>query len=467
MPLVDIPFAKSSMPGQRPGEGQGRNINALCEMDGGVPVIRPVAGLSIFADAAHEAPRGFLEVGNTLYGAFEDEAVSITSLGVATTLTGGLPGTDLVTWARNNKAPTPDILVVCEQGIYQVAAGAVTPFVDADLPAPVTVNSLDGYFILIIGDGRMFASGLNDTTIDALSFASCQSSPDGLLRGTASGQLQYCWGTATTEVWQNVGTTPFPLSRVAVIPVGLMSRNAVAGFESGWDRGQLFVAADGTVRRLQGYEPAVVSTKDVERAILAVEDKSELEASVYVAGGHPIWSLSSLSWTWEFNLATGFWHERKSLFGQRWRARASSRFGSDWMVGDTRSTNVLRVSESDLREVGEVIPMTLESGPTKEFPARLQVTSAFFDWTVGQGELIGPEDVTDPHVLISWSDDGGGSWSNPLMRQLGGQGDYRRQVRINRCGLTSHHGRRWRLVSSSPVYRTLRGGRMDVNARRP
>lgn len=467
MALVDIPFPKSSMPGQRPGEGQGRLINALCEMDGGSPLIRPTAGLTAFANAGLEMPRGFLEVGNLLYGAFEGKVATADEDGTVTVLAGDLPGTDIVSWARNNKAPSPDILLVCEQGIFEVSGGAVAPFVDDDLPAPVDITSLDGYFVVTIGDGRFFVSGLNDTVFTALGFATCQSNPDGLVRGTVSGQLWYGWGSATTEVWQDVGTTTVPLSRSSVIPVGLIARNAVAGYESGWDRGQIFVAADNTVRLLNGYTPQIISTKDVERAIQGLNDKATLEALVYVAGGHPIWSLSCALWTWEFNVATGFWHERKSRNRPRWRARTSTRFGADWVVGDMLSTWVLRVAEADFREAGEVIPMMVESGPMKEFPARLQVPAAFFDWTVGQGDLIGPEDATDPQVLISWSDDGGGSFGNPLQRDLGGEGQFSRQVRVNRCGLTTHHGRRWRLLSSSPVYRTLRAGRCEVAVRKP
>lgn len=466
MPLVDIPFAKSSMPGQRPGEGLGRNINALCEMDGGSMMIRPVAGLAVAADTGQSVPRGFLDVGGVLYAAYEDTVVTVAPTGTVTELTGLLQGTDLVFWARNNKAPTPDILLVSEQGIFTVAGGALTPFVDGDLPAPTDVTVLDGFFLVTIGDGRVFASELNDTEFNALSFATCQSSPDGLLRGTVSGQLWYGWGSATTEVWQNVGSTPFPLSRVSVIPVGLMSRNAVAGYESGWDRGQIFVAADATVRRLEGYSPVVVSTKDVERAIQTA-DKATLEAFVYMAGGHPIWSLSSDRWTWELNVATGFWHERRSLFDTRWRARASCRWGSDWIVGDRGSGQVLRVTEDAFTEAGQVIPMIVESGPTKEFPSRLQVSAAYFDWTVGQGQVRNFGDAAHPTVLVSWSDDGGGSWSKPLERSLGGEGQFAQQVRVNVLGKTSHHGRRWRLLSSSPVYRTLRGGRMQAEARRP
>lgn len=464
MPRVDIPFPRSSQPGQRPGEGQGRLVNCFCEVESGAPTWRPCPGLSSFVGSGLSTPRGAIEVGNLLYWAGENNVVSVSDAGVVTDLGGTLDGTDLVTWARNNNV-TPDVAVVTELGAYRISGGAIVAYGDADLPQPNSVCGLDGYLLFTIGDGRVFASDLNATAINALSFGTCQSSPDGLLRGTASGQQFYGWGTSTIEVWQNVGSSPFPLSRVAVIPVGLLARFAIAGWEPGWGLQQIFVASDGTVRRLIGYDPQVISTKDVERAIQSTPNKNDLVACVYIAGGHPFWSLSSNTWTWEYNAATGLWHERQSYGYPYWRARTSIRFGNDWVLGDRLSDRVLTVSELALEDDDLPLVVTLESGPGKQFPSRVRVNSGFFDWTAGQGAATGDADDTDPQVSVSWSHDGGATWGNPLLRALGQRGQYDRQVRVNRCGLASHHGMRWRLVTSSGVYRTFRGGRMDVEER--
>lgn len=466
MPVVDIPFTRSSMPGQRPGEGMGRNLNALCEMDGETPTWRPVPGMAQFSDTGFDTPRGAIEVNSILYAARKDKLVSILGTGVATAV-GDLPGSDLVTFSRNSRPGTPDVLVVTATDIYRVTSSGVVALNDPNLPQPNSISSLDSYFIASIGDGRMFASAENDVSFGALSFATCQSSPDGLLRGTVSGQLWYGWGSKSIEVWQDVGDTPFPLSRQTVIPIGLIAPNAVAGFEPGWALQQIFVASDGTVRRLDGVDPGRISTKDVERAIAAVADKTTLVASVYVSAGHQIWSLTSPFWTWEYNASTGFWHERASRDRPNWRGVTATLFGDKWLVGDALSTGLYEISEQVFTEAGEVIHMTLESGPAKQFPSRLRVMNGFFDWTVGQGEIVGVDDVTMPEVQVSWSHDGGATYGNALLRSLGGQGEFRKQIRVDRCGVTTHHGMRWRLVSSSPVYRTLRGGRMNVAEVRP
>jgi hypothetical protein len=136
-------------------------------------------------------------------------------------VSGTLDGTKPVTWAQNNKAPTPDLVVVTENDVYNVTTGAVTPLGQANLPTPNSVTMLDGFLLFTISDGRVFASALNDVTVDALSFTTCQADPDGLLRGIVSGPLFYAMGQNSIEAYADAGTTPFPLSRQAVIPVGL------------------------------------------------------------------------------------------------------------------------------------------------------------------------------------------------------------------------------------------------------
>lgn len=464
---ADIPFPASSMPGQQPGEGQGRLLNAFCEVDGGVKTWRPVPGSTEFVDLTTDTPRGMMVADNLLYCAQDGIVKTVSTNGVQTTLTGALSGELPVTWAQNNKSPTRDVVVVSENGCFSVSPSAVTSFADADLPQPNSVCALDGYFLWTIGDGRIFASDLNDITVDALSFTTAQGSPDGLLRGTVSGGQFFAWGNTSCEVYQNVGTTPFPLTRVSVLPVGLIGTWAIAAQIQGWDTDQVFVAADGTVRRMQGYNPVHVSTKDIERDIQAVTDKETLIATVYVTDGHPIWSLSSPTWTWEYNLETGFWHER-STSNSRWKGDQSAYFNSRWIVGENGGSKLLYIDSSEYTDDGSAITMTLESGPVKNFPSRVFVSSAAFDFTTGAAPLVGTEDETNPTVSVSWSRDGGGTWSNAVAaRSLGTQGQLSQEIRVNRIGISTQHGMRFRVQTSSPVYRTLRGGRCEAAERAP
>lgn len=437
--MAAIPFPRSSTPGLRPGEGEGRLINAFTEKAGDALYVRRAPGLAPFATTAKTNPRGFIDIDGAVFAAFDGSVVVITSTGIVTATTGTLTGSDGVTWARNNRvidgAPATHVVAVRETGgAFSVTGSAVAAYPDADLPATVnSVSFLGGFFLFTIPDGRIFASELNSTDINALSFATAEAQPDGLKRGIVHGGVFYAMGSNSIEPWLNVGASPFPLARgTSVIPVGLLTTMAVAGMEMGWDHEPFFVAHDGTVRALRGYQAPKVSTPDVD-AFIARSAVASLEACVYTAKGNAFWSLTSDQGTWEFNVLTGVWHERISEGLTRWRGSRSVKSNGRWLVGDRTSGAVLAVSDTVVTEDGEMVEWIAESTAFKGYPARIQVPALFCDFT----------QADDAIVDVSWSHDGGETWALPISRDLDTADRY--PVRVNRLGLSTHHGLRVRL----------------------
>jgi hypothetical protein len=329
---------------------------------------------------------------------------------------------------------------------------------------------LDGYFLFTIGDGHVYASGVNDIWIDdadhtqnALSNVMCDMS-GGLIRGTVWAEQFFAFGVNAITVFVNNATYPFPLARTAIIPVGLKGPDAVTGFEPGWNLSQYFVSTDNTVRRLDGYVATIVSNRDIERAIAGVTDVTQIELFCYVVGGRPTVVVSGPTFTWEHNALTGNWNERQSPNQQRWRSKHSVWFAQQWICGDILSTQLNQLSATTFDELGTSFTARLESGPVKQFPNRIRVTRAFFDFTSGQGLISGTPDQMDPSVWVSTSRDGGATWSTPVMREdLGRQGQFNKLISVPRIGgIATQHGMRFRVDSSSPVYSSFRGGRCDV-----
>jgi hypothetical protein len=67
----------------------------------------------------------------------------------------------------------------------------------------------------------------------------------------------------------------------------------------------------------------------------------------------------------------------------------------------------------------------------------------------------------DPQVMLSWSDDGGKSYSYPLWRSLGKIGEGRHLVRWRRLGRAKSQ-RCWRVVVTDPVSVSILGARVEV-----
>jgi len=107
----------------------------------------------------------------------------------------------------------------------------------------------------------------------------------------------------------------------------------------------------------------------------------------------------------------------------------------------------------------------LESGPVQNFPNRTKVARADFDFVTGVGIATGQDPIaTDPSVGISWSDDGGITWSNPYIRKLGRQATQHR-ITVLRSGMTGDMGRRWRLTVSDPIYVAFLGASQNTQLR--
>lgn len=454
-----IPFTTNTAPGAKSQESGGRIVNGYVEELGdqapGKTVIRRVPGMVNFGTSARTGFRGFGLVQGTLYAAFNGRLEKWTSAGGAAVGVGNLNGTKRGFFAANNNT-TPDKVFVDPDGnIATFTPSAVTnSYPDPDLPAVNSVDFLDGYLVFTTGDGRAFATDLNTTTVNALSFGKAEAKPDGLLRVVAWGGRLLLFGNQSTEVWTNVGTAPFPFARNSVIPRGLAGPYCVSGYEDGFSRGPIFVGDDNCVYALQGYTPTKVSSSDLEGLIEGVADKTTLEATAFISRGHAFWQLSCPAWTWVLDISTSQWAQGDSYLATRTRRSGAINAFSKWLTGDTATGNIQEIKTVANDEVGSPLRLRIESGPVTNFPAGEVVGRADFYFTTGVGISTGRDpDQTDPTVEISWSDDGGITWSFPILRKLGRQSVPTQLISLVSCtGRTSWMGRRWRLDISDAVY---------------
>lgn len=469
MPTIDFPL--STAPGVNPGESGGRLINAYAEpqkkdaQGRSQTIWRRVPGCRPVFDTSDDTWRGQVLVGTQLYVANGDKVDLVTKSGTYTVTpqAGTLSGTGKVLMARN-MAATPDILIVHSAGMAKIAAGTVSSFSDADLPAVNSICFLDGYFFVTSEAGACYASGVNAITFAATDFTRAESQPDGLYRAIPSGRDLLLMGVTSIDIYSNTANpTGFPFSRYAAKAIGLWGRYAVAGFEEGFTGPVTFAASDNSVRMVQGTDMVRISDPDLEDLIRQVEDRDTLEASVYVDRGRPVFVLSSPDWTWEYNFATGKWNERRSIGADRWLAHGGIFAFQEWLTFDTETTDVYRIDPNYKYENLAQIPWEMRSVQHHRFPARAFVKRISFDFVVGVGIDTGIDPIeTDPQVRISWSIDGGRTFGEPLIRSLGTQGevvsiDCRPRQKTHRWGI------QFKLEISDPIEIGLMGGAQDIN----
>lgn len=469
--MPNIVFPPTSAPGLRPQESGGRLINAFAEKaPTGAPatiIHKRSPGLRLVGTVPdHSHTRGFLDAGGIPLWVLNDRVYKFDSLGGITDV-GGLAGDDPVTFGRNNASPQNNV-VVTSNGCFNLFTNTPpTAFADADLPAtPTSVCDFDGYLVWSFGDGKIYASDLNSVNVNPLSFNTEHGMS--VRRVVRHAGRLYALGDKWTGVYRDAGTIPFPFQREATIPRGIVGTHAVAGWETGWANELLWVGDDFVVYKKDGYTPVPVSTDDVSRAIQeAVLDgqRNFIEAFVYMYGKNAFWVLSAHDrWTWEYNLSTGEWNERRSHERDGWKGMKSLRIFDQWYVGDQYSGDLYILSGKYFQEGLEPLIWHVESGVVQGFPRGIVIPRASFNITAGVGTYDLPQG-DNPQIEISWSLDGGHSWGQPVLRRIGGPGKTHSYPYILVSGLSRGQGVRYRLRVSDPVHVGLSGGTVEVEPR--
>lgn len=457
---IDIPFPLSSFPGSTPQESAGRLINCHAEPLGpngpAKASYHRAPGLSQFAVTNNSNYRGGLVVGNLSYETWSGNASTVDAGGNVISL-GSLPGTKSISIARDQNATPHVIAVDPDNGAFTLSGGPPAAYNGGgNLPQPNSVTILDDQFVFGIADRRMFATSVNSLTLNSQTFATLSKKSDVTGQRVISfSGLLFGFTTGHCEVWLDTANAApaFPFSFQVMIPWGLIQQGAIAGFETGFDALHWVAQDFGVYQLLPGsLTPLKVSPPDLDRLISAqVRGGDTLMAGCYAFAGKKFWVLSSSLWTWEFNLGTKEWNERRSLQSNgtqgAWRGDSGHLAFGKWLMGDAQSGKIGFIDETVITEFGSPQLRRIESAPVANFPNRLRVARADFNFSTGAGLATGAApNIVNPSVAISWSDDDGINWKNPIVRSLGLQGNsLRTRVSVKNTGYSGPQARRWRL----------------------
>lgn len=341
---------------------------------------------------------------------------------------------------------------------------AVAAIPDADCPGGY-VAWQDGYFMHTVpGTGRFVISDLNDITYDALDTATAEGRPDNLAMLLTAGRQVWLFGEQTTEVWWNSGASPFPFSRneSAFIETGTVAPGSCvrASGSVAWvgsdERGR------GTVWHAQGLQSQRISTHAVELALSGYSRLAEASAFAYQQGGHEFYQLSVPNGgTWCFDFNTGQWHER-SYLGESGeephRACVGTVAFGEVVVGDREDGRVYSYDLAYYSDDGDDIRRLRQTTHTSQGEMRVRFNSFELQAEPGVGLVTGQG--SDPVAVLSWSDDGGHTWSNEYQASMGAMGEFLARIKWRRLGVG--RDRVFRVSTSEPVPVTWLGAEIDA-----
>lgn len=461
MPTFQLALPAGSAIGRDGQAANARLVNAYAEESGSGGksqyAVYAAPGLTRLDDDSYTgASRGLIELTSDELIHFTGNQVISYDQGFVDTAVGTLVGSGRLHLARNRRA-TPQIGIVTDAGQYYILeSGVITQVTDADLPTPNSICYLKGVFVLGIEDGRIFCTDVESgASIQADAFGTARADSSDLKRVVANAGFLYVFKAEGTEIWQadpSLAAENFFFSPVQQnIDIGCGAPHSIVPLA----RGLAWIDDDGIVRLGRDGGAQRISNHAVERDIadLTQIQREAIEGSTHTFHGHEIYVISSSLWTWQYDVTTSQWTQRKSYGAARWLASGSEAFNGAYIVGNTSDGKLYRIDPDTQTEGGANLVMEIWCGHSHRFPNRLTGDSVYLDIIAGVGLTSGGAHGTAPKVMCDYSDDGGANFTGEREADLGAVGVRNSRVKWDKWGLIEEPGRIWRFRASAPVLR--------------
>lgn len=286
----------------------------------------------------------------------------------------------------------------------------------------------------------------------------------------ANGGDLWLFGSETSEVWYNAGTTPFAFSPhpSGVIQSGVAAKHSVATLGGLVFWLEQTKEGRGRVVMASGYTPQGISTKALEWAIANYSTIDDAIGACHVWLGHPFYVLTfpTANATWVYDLTTNDWHERgtwDSVSGtyDAWRPLYFAQAFGKALIGDRGDGKVYQLRHDVHTDVDGVAIRRVRRGPTLSDEGR-RLFFPRFELELEPGLGTGSGDGADPEVTLNYSNDAGKTWKVAGNRSAGSGalGEYSKRVFWNRVG--SARRRTYEIVMTDPIPWRIFGAVMKV-----
>ncbi len=451
MPSIPLPFASyalDSLPASC-----SRLVNCYIEQlppDAKTPArLVRAPGIAVMDEASGPVDGMISTKGRLYVHTTAGVLIEYTGFGTLGTSAGAARGPGLVDLAAN----TDNVVAVVEGGAITEAASyyKFTPPVtsnyisDADFTSRLAsqVEFLDNYLLFLEPKtGRFFGADLGSaSSFDALAYATAESHPDNLVGMIADHGQLFLLGDESCELWYNAGVQGFPFQRLqnGRVQIGCAAGRSPAPV----DQTVAWLASDRTVRVLQGVTPARISTHAIEQAV--VGDVSGARGYSFSYQGHEQYVLHLPNKTVVYDAATQAWHERQTYGEQGWLPSFHVNAFGKTLVANPGGIDIGYFDKDTFTEFGEPQVMSWTYQPIY---AENRMAS-HHRLEVGLQTGVGTNSVTDPKIMLEYSDDGGQTFTHLSTQSIGAKG--KRETRVMWHGLGMSNNRVYRMSVSDPI----------------
>lgn len=407
----------------------------------------PTPGTELFVDLGAFPIRGMHEFLGDLYAVSNTTLYKITLGGIVTSL-GTVAGSDRVSMTDSGKEMC--IVNGTDGYIYSASLGLVRITDAAWFPSDVVIYRNRRFIFISKGTNEFFASNAYDGLhFDAFNINLITTNPDLLVSALADHAYIWLFGTKSTNIWTYSGDeTNLPFREVT----GTALEKGCGAIHTPiqLDNTIYWLGNDGVVYNGVGFKATRVSTHAIETAIASYTTFADAYTYAYEEEGHSflVMTFPAGQTTWVYDASIRdigrAWHQRRSGATGRHLGADYAFLDGTHYVGDYRIGKIYKSSLSLYDDAGETIfrtasTPTIHGNRKRVFMDRLEID---IESGVGNG-------VADPQAMLTYSDDGGKTWSKEKYATLGKIGEYTTRLKFHNLG--SFYQRVFKLRIADPV----------------
>lgn len=468
---MKIPFLGGAYEGRSSNVAPETCINLFYEKNVNGESLVGTPGSTVFTSGTstqESEVRGGIAYNNLAYFVIGDTLYEIDSGGSATSRGTLNTSAGRVSMAHNGVRTSGNQQIMIVDGpngyYYDNSTSTLNQITDSDFVSAKTVAFIDGYFLFNedSGSGRFWITNQYDaSTIDTSDFATAEGWPDKVLSVLADNREIFLFGEESIEVWYNSGDLDNVFQRYQG---GFKQHGVVAPFSPArFDNSVIWLSrndrGDAQVVRLgDGYMPNIVSTPEVDYQFSTYSSVEDAFGYVYQDEGHEFYVLTfpSANKTWVYDAATKEWHQRahniSSVFPSRERYNCHVFAFGKHLMGDYLNGNIYELDNTIGTFNGANVERERTTVIVSDEEKRRRIASIQLDMEQG----IGDGAVADDDIFwLSYSKNGGHSFTNETARSAGDGGEWNKRVIWRRIG----QARRWifRIRTWTTVRPVLKG----------
>src|SRR5882762_515961 len=365
------------------------------------------------------------------------------------------------------------ILVDGVQGwAIKLSDNSFTEIIDPAFYGADYVLFLDTFFVFnrprtnqfyISGSMIDYAQIVAMTAFDPLDIAAKSGSADPILAIWTVHKELWLIGALTTEIWIGTGAADFYFQLVqgAYIDHGCAAQYSVAGTDVVLFWLMQDKAGHCQIMKGAGYEVENIATSYLTDLMEGMETIADAIGGIFQQNNHAFYILifPTANLTFVYDLTTNEWFRWAWLDDNgninRHRANTFMFFNNNVMIGDWETGKLYILDPAIYTDFdGPILRRKTFLHMVGAEYERVGYTS--FDADIEVGNTNTDDPALEPQLSLSWSDDRGKTYGNPVQQGFGLQGDYLTTISWNRLGMA--RDRIFKLEWSENLKTSLLGG---------